>query len=315
MSLHIIRPGLQTSIQDGGRPGWMRYGVARGGAADPVAMHMANTLLQNSPTHPCLEITLTGPEIAFEASLCIAVCGARFDLTLNDEPVANDTVLPISAGDRLSFGRLGSGARAYLAMSAEMDVTEVFNSCATHLQTAFGGFLGRALRAGDRVPLSHCRQVPSRTLPSVYRLQYGNRPLLRVVEGAEAACFGPDSRRAFFRNTYRVSADSNRMGIRLQGIPLNTEDIPQMVSSGLCPGTVQIPAGGEPIIAFVEAQTLGGYPRIAHVIEADQPRLAQLKPGDRLDFERIEIAEAQRILQEQKRLLAGLEAQLREERL
>ncbi|MCA0902142.1 5-oxoprolinase subunit C family protein [Microbulbifer agarilyticus] len=308
--LNILSGGLQTSIQDGGRSGWMRYGVAPGGAADPVAMAMANQLLGNPSAAACLEVTMVGPKIQFEVELCLAVCGARFDLSQNDIPVENDTVIHVRPGDILNFGALRSGARAYLAISADIQVPAVFGSLATLLQVGLGGFRNRALKTGDNIPLCNLRMAITRQLPVEFRLNYSGRPQLRVIDGAEAQYFSAQDRERFASTTYAVSPQSNRMGIRLQGTPLDTSGLPQMTSSGLCPGTIQVPPSGQPIVSFVEAQTIGGYPRIGHIIEADQHLLGQLKPRDRINFTPVTLDIAHQLLKEKHALLAQLPARL-----
>ncbi|MFD1218013.1 5-oxoprolinase subunit C family protein [Microbulbifer celer] len=310
MSLHIIQPGLQTSIQSVGRPGLMRWGVARGGAADTFAMALGNLLLGNPIAHPGIEVALTGPEIEFTTDVSIAVTGARFDLSHNENAVPNNAVLNMAAGDRLRFGALKSGARAYLALAAEIDLAPVFGSVSTHLISGFGGLHGRSLRTGDHVPLQHCRYVAPRELPPQFRLDYRTRPLIRVVPGCEAGYFSAEALSAFHHGGFAVSPQSNRMGIRLTGEPLATTDLPQLVSSALCPGTVQVPPNGLPIISFVEGQTIGGYPRIAHVISADLHRLGQLQANQRLDFEPVSAHSARRILKEKTQLLHELPAML-----
>ncbi|WP_077406632.1 biotin-dependent carboxyltransferase family protein [Microbulbifer agarilyticus] len=308
--LNILSGGLQTSIQDGGRSGWMRYGVAPGGAADPVAMAMANQLVGNTPAAACLEVTLVGPKIQFEEELCLAVCGARFDLSLNNMPIGNDTGIQVHPGDILDFGALRSGARAYLAISADIRVPSVFDSQATQLQVGLGGFRNRALQTGDRIPLCNRRVPVTRQLPVEFRLNYRGRPQLRVIEGAEATYFTAQDRERFASTTYEVSPQSNRMGIRLEATPFDTSELPQMTSSGLCPGTIQVPPSGQPIVSFVEAQTIGGYPRIGHVIEADQHLLGQLKPRDRINFTPVALDIAHQLLREKHALLAQLPARL-----
>ncbi|QIL91486.1 5-oxoprolinase/urea amidolyase family protein [Microbulbifer sp. SH-1] len=306
MTLHIVKPGLQTTVQDGGRPGYLRWGLSCGGAADSFAMALGNLLLGNPPDHPCLEVALTGPEIDFRANISIAITGARFDLFHNDTPVTNDEVISVHAGDRLRFGALRSGARAYVALAGDMQLTAMFRSLSTHVIAGFGGMCGRALKAGDTIPLRHCRQVRQRTLPAQFRLDYRARPLLRVIPGLEARDFSADALRGFYQGGFTVSPQSNRMGIRLQGEPLPVTGLPQQISSGLCAGTVQVPPNGLPIISFVEGQTIGGYPRIAHVISADLHRLGQLSAGAQLDFTPVDRSTAHRILQQKSQLLATL---------
>ena len=310
MSLRILKPGLQTTIQDAGRPGNLRWGLARGGAADSFAMALANLLLGNTKSHPCLEVALTGPELEFTCDISIAVCGAHFELFHNEVAVENDRVLQIRAGDNLRFGVLKSGARAYIALAGEIDLPRQMDSLSTHVISGFGGLSGRALKAGDQLPLRNSQTVKARRLPAQYRLNYRARPLLRTVPGLEAQYFSGDAQTQFFGGGFRVSPQSNRMGIRLQGEPLPVDGIPQQISSALCPGTVQVPPNGQPIISFVEGQTIGGYPRIAHVISADLHRLGQLVAGARLDFEEISVDTAQYILRDKSRLLARVAGQI-----
>ncbi|WP_158681554.1 biotin-dependent carboxyltransferase family protein [Microbulbifer pacificus] len=314
MNLHFIQPGLQTSIQDGGRPGMLRWGVPRGGAADTFAMALANLLLTNAPTHPCIEVALTGPEIEFSGDLSIAITGAHFDLRHNGDLVPNNVVLQMKAGDRLQFGVLHSGARAYIALAAEMELPTVLDSHATHLVSAFGGYCGRAIRAGDRITLQRCRREPKRELPPGYRLNYRARPLLRVVPGCEVRYFPAAAINAFQRGDFRVSSQSDRMGIRLTGEPLSSKDVCQVISSGLCPGTVQVPPNGLPIISFVEGQTIGGYPRIAHIISADLHRLGQLQANSPLNFEMVDLGSAHKVLQKKSQLLVRLKDLLQRRR-
>lgn len=306
MSLHFLKPGLQTSVQDGGRPGMMQWGLSRGGAADSFAMALANLLLGNPRDHACLEIAITGPVIEFTTALSVAICGARFDLVLNDTPVDNDTALQVQAGDQLKFGALRSGARAYLALAAEVDLPRLQGSLSTNLLAGFGGFQGRALTAGDSIPLRNCRQVSTRTLPQRFRVDYSARPLIRVVPGMEANRFSAEALQHFYQGQFAVSSQSNRMGIRLSGEPLPLQNSTQLVSSGLCPGTIQVPPNGLPIISFVEGQTIGGYPRLGHVISADLHRLGQLQARARIDFELVDLQAAHHVLRSKNQLLAGI---------
>ena len=306
MTLRILKPGLQTTIQDAGRPGNLRWGLSRGGAADTFAMALGNLLLGNPASHPCLEVTLTGPAIEFTCDASIAVTGAHFELLLNDSPVENDRVISVCAGDHLHFGALKSGVRAYIALAGDIDLKPKMDSLSTHVIAGFGGLEGRALKAGDQIPLRNCRPVQARDLPARYRLDYRARPLLRTVAGLEMKYFSSDAREQFFAGGFKVSGQSNRMGIRLEGNALDVDNMPQQISSALCPGTVQVPPNGQPIISFVEGQTIGGYPRIAHVISADLHRLGQLSPGARLDFELVEPSVARKILRKKSRLLVEL---------
>jgi antagonist of KipI len=291
----------------------MRYGVSKGGAADPIAMQLANLLLGNPADNPVIEVTLTGPTIEFQRAVSIAIVGAQFEMKLNDRQVDNDQILQISKGDTLAFGKLISGARAYIAFAATMQLSPVFNSYASHLIAGFGaisetaGNFGRAIQTDDVIHFEKLRIVAAGCLSGEYKLRYTPHPQIRVVAGTEERYFSRDAISDFYRQTYRVSAQSNRMGIRLCGGKLAAEHMPQIVSSGLCPGTIQIPADGKPIISFIEGQTIGGYPRIAHVISADLPLLGQLKANDRVSFVNISIAQAHKILAGKSQILDNLD--------
>lgn len=310
MSMHFIKAGMQTSIQDLGRTGLMRYGISRGGAADPMAMRLANLLLGNPADTPVLEVTLAGPAIEFQCDIAIAIVGAEFELTLNEEKVEGNEVLQVKRGDTLAFGRLLSGTRAYIAFSGTMDLPRIFDSCGTNLLGGFGGLDGRAIQKGDTIGFTELRTAVTRRLPAAFRLRYSGHPQLRVVAGAEEHLFGKETASNFYSQAYQVLPQSNRMGVRLTGDTLSTEQIPQQVSSGLCPGTIQIPPDGLPIISFVEGQTIGGYPRIAHVISADLHTLGQLKANDRVSFLKVTLEQAREVLAGKFQLLDKVRAHL-----
>ncbi|MCX2832490.1 5-oxoprolinase subunit C family protein [Microbulbifer thermotolerans] len=309
MSIRFIDAGLQTSVQDLGRTGMMRYGVSQGGAADPLAARLGNLLLGNPPHNPVLEVTLIGPRLEFQCDISLVVTGARFTLTLDGESVENDQVIQARRGSVLNFGQLRSGTRAYIAFAGQMALTRIFDSFSTHLQSGFGGCGGQPLKKGDLIRFEETRTVADRQLREEHRLRYTGHPRLRVVAGAEETLFSGETLERFYTQAFRVTPQSNRMGIRLTGEPLHCAARTQIISSGLCPGTIQVPPDGDPIIAFVEGQTIGGYPRIAHVISADQHLLGQLKANDRISFEKVSLARAHEILAGKSALLNQLTAE------
>ena len=308
MSIEVIKAGMQTSVQDGGRPGYMHLGVAPGGAMDRLSMSLANRLLGNSPTHPLLEICISGPVLRFTQSMSIAICGAQFEMwRVNQQgkfPLARNQSVTLQAGDELHFAKRLVGARAYLALAAQIDCPKVMASLATHFQAGFGGLAGRALQTGDVVPLRDCQVRPIKILPVVYRQSYSGKYLLRCCDSVESDLFSDSQRQTFYQQTYQLSHNSNRMGLRLTGEALPELAIADMTSSGLLPGSIQVPPSGVPIIAGVDAQTIGGYPRIANIISADLFALAQLVPGDRLNFVHVNIKQAQAMLRAQQKSLA-----------
>ncbi|BBM00738.1 biotin-dependent carboxyltransferase family protein [Microbulbifer sp. GL-2] len=318
MSIHFIRAGLQTSIQDMGRPGLMHYGIPQGGAADPLSMKMANLLLGNPFNNPVLEITLIGPRIEFDDDISIAITGARFKVFLNSNAVDNFKVIQVKRGDTLEFSKLINGARAYIGFSAKLSIPIIFDSAATHLISGFGGHRRGAIANNDRIYFKDIRIAEPAYLNREFQLNYQARPLFRVVDGAEKKRFSQSTVENFYKSTFQVSAQSNRMGIRLlPSVTLKSgtlgETLEEMISSGLQPGSIQVPNSGEPIISFIEGQTIGGYPRIAHIIRADIHRLGQLKAQDKINFQLVSQKDAKQILRQKQHFLTKIQEKLRME--
>ena len=283
-TIRVIRAGLQTTVQDLGRWGYQAVGVPVAGPMDPFSHRLANLLVDNAIDAATLEITLIGPELEFEAPSRIAVCGAEFDITAAGYPVPTGTSVDVAQGTRLQFGRRRAGARAYLAIAGGVQTPPVLQSRATHVVSAMGGLEGRALVAGDRIPI-----VPTALAVKVRRasgltLPARGRALLRLLPGAQAAWFDATALRTLTSVSFRVSPRSNRMGYRLEGPPLARNRSEEPISEPLAFGAVQVPAAGEPILLMADRQTAGGYPKIASVIAADLPIAGQLAPGDFVEF-------------------------------
>jgi len=293
MSLRFVSAGMLTTVQDLGRHGHQAVGLCPGGAMDPLALQLANALVGNAPGEAALEVTVLGPEIEFGERALVAVCGAEFD----DAFPLNRPAL-VEPGERLRFGRLTRGARAYLAVAGGFDVAPVLGSRSTFLPGRFGGFRGRRLKAGDELPLREpgaaerfrsLNGLKGRTVRwSAPPLTLADREpiLLHIVDGQHAESFGAAARREFLDAEWRVAPDSNRMGFRLLGPKITRAEGGEILSGPTCLGSVQVPAGGAPIALMADHQTTGGYPRIAEIVSADVPRLAQLAPGGRLHFAR-----------------------------
>jgi antagonist of KipI len=282
-AMHVRRGGLLTSVQDLGRWGHQATGVSVAGPMDHVSHRLANLLVDNAPGAATLEITLIGPELEFEAPAVVAICGAEFEVTANGQPVALGASVALPAATRLQFGRRLAGARAYLAVGGGIQTPLLLGSRATHLVTGMGGFSGRALVAGDRIPIaatwphSASKKAPALTLPS-------GRARLRVLPGPQLEWFVADALHTLTSVSFRVSPRSNRMGYRLEGPPLLRQRAGEPISEPLAFGAIQVPAAGEPILLMADRQTAGGYPKIACVISADLPIAGQLAPGDFIEF-------------------------------
>jgi len=305
--IRVESPGLLTTVQDLGRPGFGPLGVSPSGAADPVALMLGNRLAGNPDGAAALELTLVGGTFVFPEGAVIALAGSDFCATLDGRPVAVWTAHAVRPGQSLQMGATRSGARCYLCVRGGIDVPPVMGSRSTHLLSGLGGLEGRALRKGDVLPIGPSSGFLRRrtTAPAVLEILRPRR-LLRVTAGPQAAWFSKSAARAFYETLYRVSSDSNRMGLRLEGPPIETPHSGQMITEGVPLGAVQVPAGGVPIILFIEQQTTGGYPKIANVISADLPSLGQLRPGDEVRFELVKPDTARALIRERSELLGGI---------
>jgi len=309
-AVEVIRPGLLTTVQDLGRRGHRASGLPLSGAMDSFALRAANLLVGNTEDEAGLEVTLLGPELAFSADVIIAVCGAEF------EGVPAWRTLRVPAGGRIRFGECRSGCRAYIAIAGGLDAPPVLGSRSTYLRATLGGFQGRSLRQGDRIGLrapgaetarrASAHAGSQRLSPGILPA-YASAATLRVVRGAQAGYFGTGLCDAEFQ----ISAQSDRMGLRLAGPSLALNRADDLVSSAVAPGTVQVPPDGRPILLMADAQTIGGYPQAAHVIGPDLPLAAQLRPGDRVRFREVALEEAHQLAAARERELAYLRAGLR----
>lgn len=284
-ALRVVRPGLLTTVQDLGRWGHQASGVPVAGPMDTYSHRLANLLLDNDPLAATLEVTLIGPELTFEAEAATsaAVAGATFDVELDGLPVGTDTTFTLQPGSRLRFGRRRAGARAYLAVAGGILTGPVLGSRATHVVSAMGGLAGRALAAGDVLPVA-TRQPVERRRAIGLRLPAAGRARLRVLEGPQAHWFSPDAFGVLTSVSFRISPRSNRMGYRLDGPPLVFARNEEPLSEPVTFGSIQVPAAGQPILLMADRQTAGGYSKIATVIAADLPLGGQLAPGDAIDF-------------------------------
>jgi antagonist of KipI len=312
MSLIEVRaPGLLTTVQDLGREGFGPMGVSAAGAADAVALRVGNRLVGNAEGAAGLEMTLLGGAFFFREAAVAALTGSDFAPTLDNGPVQMWSAVEIRAGQTLQVGPTRSGARCFLCVRGGIDVKRFLGSASTHLLSGLGGFEGRALRKGDVLKVGRAsegfRTFRKRSLARRALEKLAPRKVLRVTAGPQSDWFSEEARKMFYAGTYRVAEDSNRMGLRLEGAALASVSGGEMISEGVSLGAVQITAGGQPIILFVEQQTTGGYPKIANVISADLSSLGQLRPRDEIRFELVEMETARELLVEQEKLLASRE--------
>lgn len=298
----VLQPGLFTTIQDLGRTGYQEFGVPVAGAMDALALRVANRLVGNPEGAAGLEITLLGPTLRFETPTVIALTGADLGALLDGSPLPTWQSVAVAAGSTLSFSGPRAGARAYLAVAGGVAVPPLLGSRSTYVRAAMGGWEGRALRAGDVLPVGQTyplppagRRFPPELIPALPR-----EVTVRVILGPQDDHFPPEAVERFLQSKYRVSAASDRMGYRLEGPALSHARGPDIVSDSIPPGAVQVPGQGTPIVLLADRQTAGGYPKIAVVIAADLRLLAQLQPGDSISFRAVSQEEAVAALREQE---------------
>src|SRR5262245_6811451 len=283
--IHVHRPGLLTTVQDLGRWGHQDSGVPVAGPMDTYSHRLANLLVGNPPDAATLEVTLLGPELEFDCSTNVAICGADFDISCDGHAVPCGTTIALSAGARLQFARRRVGARAYLAIAAGgVQTPAVLGSRATHLVSGMGGVGGRALIAGDRLPIASSPPMKGTRRALGINIPASGRSRLRLLPGPQADWFAPEAGQTLTTVSFRVSPRSNRMGYRLEGPPLLRKRRDEPISEPLAFGAIQVPAAGEPILLMADRQTAGGYPKIASVVSADLPVAGQLAPGDTIEF-------------------------------
>jgi len=302
----VETPGLFTTVQDLGRPGFGPLGVSASGAADSVAMRLGNLLLNNLPSAAAIEMTLTGGVYSFPDGADLALTGANFAPTLDGSPVERWQVIHASPGQTLRLNGTRDGARCYLSVAGGFLVNSFLGSASTHFLSGLGGLEGRALKRGDvlEIGVSDTPVRRSRIRPDALR-QLQPQKLLRVTEGPQSDWFSEDTRAAFYHAKYSVTEEANRMGLRLEGPPVPVSANCTMVTEGAPLGAVQVPESGQPLILFVEQQTTGGYPKIANVITADMGSVGQLRPRDEVQFEWVSFEVARALLLKQEQLLSA----------
>ncbi len=284
-SLVVQSPGLLTTVQDLGRPGFGSLGISAAGAADPVALRLGNLLVGNAPGAAVLEMTLLGGSFVFPEGAVVAVTGADFGCTVDGRAIDMWTPQTIPRGGTLTLGSTRNFARCYLAIAGGVQVPLFLGSSSTHLLSGLGGYHGRALQKADVLRIGTPQgKAPNRSISQTLLLMLKPRKVLRVTEGPQANVFPSEAKQRFFRGTFTVSEASDRTGLRLLGPRIDSEISQGIVTEGAPLGAVQVIPSGQPIILSVDQQTTGGYPKIANVIGVDLHRVGQLRPACRDSF-------------------------------
>ncbi len=282
----VLQPGALSTVQDEGRVDYMAFGLPRAGVMDRVAANLANLLCGNPLGAAVLEMTLMGGSFRFEKNCRIAFCGADMSPRLNGAAMEPWAAHDVVTGDILETGYANRGCRAYLAVGGGIDVAPVMGSRSTYTRANLGGHEGRALRAGDCLPVGEASPFPAAPgrLPTALIPEYPDQISLRVILGPQDDLFSAEGISTLLGSEYRVSEEADRMGYRLEGPEIRHKDKADIVSDALGAGAIQVPGSGQPIVMMADCGTTGGYAKIAAVIGADLWKLAQAKPQDAVRF-------------------------------
>ncbi len=326
MTATVSRAGFLTTVQDLGRTGYRASGVSVSGALDPHALRIANLLVGNDPSAAGLEVTLGKVRMQFTDDRLVAWCGGAFDAQIDETTLPSGRAGLIRDGEQLVIAAPDAGARGWIAISGGIDVPLVLGSRATDRRGGFGGFDGRALRDDDVLEFGpqppraaniaeklRGPRIGSWLAPYEWSNPATTYDFLRIIPGAGWSLFDKSAQATFLNEPYATSSDSDRMGIRLEGPMLARIEETDLLSEAVAPGTIQVPPSGQPILLLGDCQTIGGYPKIAHVITVDLPAAVQLRPGDSVRFVEVSLADAQQLFIEREREVArfrlGLELQ------
>jgi antagonist of KipI len=321
MNVLVRSAGFLASVQDLGRTGFRQAGVSLGGALDSHALRVANALTGNDEGAAGLEATFGPLRLQFENERIVAWCGGAFSVRIANHELPAGHAGLVGNDEELLMVAPDGGGKAWLAISGGINVPVVLSSRSTDLRGKFGGHQGRALRDGDALPLGTTDRLKERRFTNRRPNKNGDleiatpwisdwsaaanwttiahdNAVLRIVTGNSWNCFTPEAQQSFLSTAFSVAPESDRMGARLDGPKLDRVEEADLLSEAVAPGTVQVPPNGKPILLLGDCQTIGGYPKIAHVITVDLPIAAQLSPGSAVRFQEVSLAQAQDLLRE-----------------
>ena len=321
MGINVIKPGLSTTVQDQGRPGYYHIGIPTSGGMDVLSLTAANLLVGNPAGAAVLEAVFMGPELEFTQDATVAVTGADLPPKVDGQEKPGWTSFTVKKGQVLSFGFLKAGARAYVAVSGGIDVPVVLGSRSTYTLGALGGFEGRKLQAGDVLPVGQGAGVAGRSVPAALRRMPGTPAALRMLPGLYWHRITDAAGRNFFEDTWKVAPEADRIGYRFKaGRPLEFVPREQPFGAGSDPsnivdacypyGSVQVPGGTEPIVLHRDAVSGGGYFMLGTVVSADMDLIGQLQPHTPAQFVKVTMGQALQARKDRKAVLDGIAAAL-----
>lgn len=305
----VVKSGILSLLQDAGRFGYYKLGLTNGGPVDTLAFRWANRLCGNSLNETAIEVTLGGAQLVALQDMVIAVTGAQIPLTVNRRALSLWRSHNICEGDILHFGYAKTGLRCYLAVAGGFQLESQFGSTTTVVREGIGGLSGGCLDKDDVLPAFKAHWKNHRQLPLKHIPSYPEALTLKMVLGYQYKYFGRQQKRQFFRNQYVVTADADRMGYRLKGVPIGS-DISSMLSEGIALGSVQFPPDGQPIVLLNDRQTIGGYPKLGCVIPSDLNLLSQCKQGQKIRFEAISYSQAREIRRHDEQQFAKINTEI-----
>ncbi len=305
MTASVHSAGFQTTVQDCGRVGFRKFGVTVGGALDSVSLRLGNLLVGNTECVAGLEIASGRVRLKFNDERLIAWAGGEFELRIGDGAVPSLHCARISADTCIEASPI-RGGRIWLAISGGIDVPEVLGSRSTDLRAHFGGVRGGALHDGDELSLGAesrlggrvRNEIPNRVSDWSAPRFAANKKFLRIIRGKN---WDEGLGAKLLAQNFRVAVNSDRMGLRLEGVPIVSANARELISEAVAPGTIQLPSAGAPVVLLADCQTVGGYPKIAHVITFDLGGAAQLQPFDEVRFVLVTLEEARQLLLERER--------------
>lgn len=331
MSISVLKPGLLTTVQDSGRYGYEKSGIVVSGAMDIYDMKLANIAVGNNESEGVLEATMIGPSLKIDKGELISITGADISPVINKEKVPMGRPVYIKEDSILEFGQIISGCRVYIAVCGGFEIKPVMGSVSTYLRGALGGVEGRALKKGDILNIKSKTIIGENLIKKLMNrskdiyenskfcaphwyiknyADYGNDKsksnVIRVFEDMQYKNFSRKSLDEFWNSEFVIDSKSDRMGYRLKGPEISMEEKIEMISGEVSFGTIQIPPDGNPIILLADRATAGGYPKIAHVCDYDIQKLVQMKPGEKIKFEKIDIKEAERLYIERQKEIEDL---------
>ncbi|PQV43540.1 biotin-dependent carboxyltransferase family protein [Paraburkholderia sp. BL21I4N1] len=317
--IEVTSNGALNIVVDSGRIESMHLGVSAGGPLDTLSYSMANLMVGNDQGAAAIEVTIFPFRLQFEVDTLVAVTGASGSTRINERPLPPYWCHWVRAGETLTINPPVKGARNYVAVAGGISAPEVLGSRSTDVRLGFGGVEGRGLKRGDKLSLDGCQSrsrrrpaggsgfgVAPRAVRDLFSQLSNNTVQLRCVVAAEHARFSPEALKRYVETSYTVCPESNRMGYRLEGEKLNLTEPIELFSHGIVAGTVQVPPSGQPIIQLADANTCGGYPKIATVIEGDLWQLGQVRPGMQLRFQILDVNDALAVIRAQQRELSAV---------